>query len=104
MSAYPSQPSQLRIRVPNSSQTLIIAQKMQRLVGFASRLHLLPMTCLMRSLALQRMLVKRNIPAQVCIGVNKTMAEIHAHAWVEVNGVAVGEFEEVSEKFKILSW
>lgn len=87
----------------DSSQALIVAQKMHRLVGLAARLHFAPMNCLMRSLALQRMLHKRNIPAQVRIGVNKDVAEIYAHAWVEVNGFATGEYEDISERFKILS-
>jgi hypothetical protein len=84
------------------SIALSVAQMLQRLVGYASRLHLIPMTCLIKSITLQKMLNRRNIPAQVCIGVNKTLAEIHAHAWVEVNGVAIGEAEDVAENFKVL--
>jgi hypothetical protein len=82
---------------------LFFAQQLQRLVGFASRLHLIPMTCLVKSLTLQKILYRRNIPAQVCIGVNKTLAEIHAHAWVEVKGDAVGELGDISERFKVLN-
>jgi len=84
------------------SQALILAKRIQQLVAYAARLHLLPMTCLMRSLAIQEMLVERNIPAHLCIGVYKSMAEIHAHAWVEVNGVVLGESRDVSQKFRIL--
>jgi hypothetical protein len=84
------------------SIALPVAQMLQRLVGYASRLHLVTMTCLIKSITLQKMLYRRNIPAQVYIGVNKTLAEIHAHAWVEVNGVAIGEAENVAENFKVL--
>jgi hypothetical protein len=87
----------------DSLHILIFAQQLQRLVGFASRLHLIPMTCLVKSLTLQKMLYKRNIPAQVCIGVNKAPAEIHAHAWVEVKGEAVGELEDISKRFQVLN-
>ena len=88
---------------PDASQALVSAQRLQRLVGYASRLHPIPMTCLVRSLALRKMLNRRNISAQVCIGMNKTLVEVHAHAWVEVKGQAVGESEEISARFATLS-
>jgi len=84
------------------SDPLIFAQHIQRLVGYAAHLHLIPITCLVRSLTLQKILHERNIPAQLRIGFNKTLAEIHAHAWVEVIGEGLGESEDVTEKFKIL--
>jgi hypothetical protein len=84
------------------SDELPFTHHLQHLVVYASRLHFIPMTCLVKSLALQKMLFRRNIPAQVCIGVNKTLAEVHAHAWVEVNGLAIGEAEDVAENFKVL--
>lgn len=82
---------------------LIFAQRLHRLVGFASRLHLIPMTCLIRSLTLQQMLIRRNIPAQVRIGVQKVQDAMYAHAWVEVNGEPVGEVDDVRHKFIILA-
>jgi hypothetical protein len=48
------------------------------------------------------MLNRRSISAQVYIGMNKTLAEVHAHVWVGVNGRAVGEAEDVAEHFKVL--
>jgi hypothetical protein len=87
----------------DSSHALIVARLLQQLVGYAARLHPVAMTCLIQSLTLQKMLYKRSIPSRLNIGVNKTMAEIHAHAWVEVEGEAVGESEIVSERFKILN-
>jgi hypothetical protein len=88
---------------PDSPAALVVAQRLQRLVGFASRLHAAPMTCLVKALALQKMLSGRDIPAQVRIGIHKTPAEIHAHAWVEIKGEAVGESQEVAAKFRILN-
>jgi hypothetical protein len=86
----------------DSSQAAALAIRIHRLVELASHLHLISITCLTRSLTLQRMLKSRNISAKICIGVNKSMEDIHAHAWVEVNGRAIREQEDVSEKFQTL--
>ena len=82
---------------------LDLARRLQRLVGYASQLHLLPMTCLVRTLALQWMLGKRGTPSQVRIGASRSETGMNAHAWLEVGGQTVGEPEEVSERFKVLS-
>lgn len=86
----------------NSTVTLSLslAHNLQRLVYLASRLHLLPMTCLPRTFALRRMLIWRGIPAKVQIGVTKGEQGIHAHAWLEVDGQQVGEPEDVTERFQ----
>lgn len=76
------------------------AQHLQRLVHLASRLHLLSMTCLPRTLTLRWMLQRRHIPAQAQIGVTKTAQGFQAHAWLEVNGQQVGEAEDVTERFQ----
>jgi hypothetical protein len=40
------------------------------------------MTCLRRSLALQKMLAQRGIVAELKIGVHKELDMLSAHAWV----------------------
>ena len=60
------------------------------------------MTCLPRALALQRMLARRGIVAALRIGVRKEAATLAAHAWVEVDGRAVGEPEAIEESFRAL--
>jgi hypothetical protein len=70
-----------------------------RAVARAAAHHLTPMTCLPRSLALQRMLARRGIAARVAIGVRKQGGSVAAHAWVEVGGEAVGEPEAIAERF-----
>lgn len=89
-------------KAPNSSHALIIAQRLQRLIGFASRLHPMPMTCLVKSLTLQKMLSGQNISAQVKIGAQKIQAVMAAHAWVEIDGKPIGEADDVSQKFHVL--
>ncbi len=74
-------------------------------VARAAGHHLWPMTCLPRSLALQRMLARRGIAASLAIGVRREGGDagmIAAHAWVEVGGQAVGEPEAVEERFRPL--
>ena len=78
------------------------AENLAHLVYLASRLHLLPMTCLHRSLTLYRILRKRGIPSLVKIGTQKTETGINIHAWVEVEGHAIGEPGNVNEHFTVL--
>ncbi len=80
-----------------------LARHLRDLIGYASRLHVLPMTCLVRALALQRLLARRDIPSLVRIGANKSDGNFQAHAWLEVDGQTIGEPEDIVEKFKILS-
>jgi len=84
------------------SLTLTDVYQVQRLVGYAAQLHLIPMTCLVRSLTLQKILIKQGIPAQVRIGVQKIQNIIHAHAWVEVAGKPIGEADDIAQKFNVL--
>ena len=93
---------------PNSAEkadpvrVLAIAQQLHKLVYLASRLHLLSMTCLPRAFTLRWMLGRRDIPAQLRIGISKTATGILAHAWVDVEGETIGESEDIPERFKIL--
>ena len=90
-------------KISNSFAYQAFAERLKRLVDISSRLHLLPMTCLVRSLALRWMLNKRGIPVQLCIGVSKTLIGMHAHAWVEINGQPIGDALDVAERFKKLT-
>ena len=74
----------------------------ERLVCMAARLHVVSMTCLPRALALCWLAGRRAISAQLCIGMNKTSTGMLAHAWVEIDGQAIGESEDISERFKVL--
>ena len=73
------------------SLRLAVAQRLHRLVGWASHLHLLKMTCLPQSLALRWMLNRRGITSDLKIGAMKTSIGIHAHAWVEIEGEVIGD-------------
>lgn len=78
------------------------ADHLFRLLGYASKLHILGMTCLHRSLALAWMLKRRGVPSEIQIGVRESQGLFRAHAWVEVQGHRVGEPEEIASPFRIL--
>ncbi len=77
------------------------AQRTGRLLGLAARGHILPMTCLVRALALRRLLERRGISSRLRIGADWSASGFHAHAWVEVEGRAVGEPADVSDRFAV---
>ena len=98
-----------RLNVPNYKPSegspkhdLQVALDQHLLVARASRLHLLPMTCLPRALTLRSMLGRRGIVTELHIGAKKTVNGIHAHAWVDIQGQAIGESDEVSGSFQVL--
>lgn len=77
--------------------------RLARLVGAASRHHLWTMTCLPRSLALQALLRRHGIEADLRIGVRREGGELQAHAWVEQAGSPVGEPADVELRFQPLA-
>ena len=95
-------PRLISSEIPDPPGVLLYAQKYQNLVGWATSLHLLPMTCLSQSLTLYWMLNRRGIPAQIRIGVKKSLDRIHAHAWVDVLGETIGEAEDLPDRFTVL--
>jgi len=62
-----------------------------RMVLAAARNSLVPSTCLERSIALWWLLARQGIATQLRIGVRKDDEKFAAHAWVERDGVAIGE-------------
>lgn len=64
-----------------------------RMVRAAARNSPIPSTCLERSLLLWWMLARQGIATQYRIGVRKDGEKFAAHAWVEHDGVAIGEPE-----------
>jgi hypothetical protein len=69
------------------------------LTGLAARHHLYPMTCLRRSLALQRLLARCGLAVDLRLGVRKQDGALQAHAWLEWGGQPVGEADLVLETY-----
>ena len=66
-------------------------QRVAQLVFAASREGILTGACLERALALWWLLRRRNCPAELRIGGRKEHGRFEAHAWVELDGVALNE-------------
>ncbi len=75
------------------------AARLARLVNGAATLHLLPMGCLRRALALQWLLGRRGIPATLRFGVQREGKALQAHAWLEVEGRPVAEPRDIESRF-----
>jgi hypothetical protein len=64
-----------------------------RMVLAAAHNSPIPSTCLERSLSIWWLLGRQGIGSQLRIGVRKDEENFQAHAWVEHDGVAIGEPE-----------
>ena len=62
-----------------------------RLVRIAAERGPYRAKCLEQSLVLRWLLLQRGIDARIVFGARKQDEEIQAHAWVEVNGIALSE-------------
>lgn len=69
----------------------------------AARNHLYEMTCLRRSLVLQRLLIDQGLKAELKIGVRKDDGNLLAHAWVELDGAAVGDQAGIEQSYAQLA-
>ncbi|MFL6199434.1 MAG: lasso peptide biosynthesis B2 protein [Thermoanaerobaculia bacterium] len=65
--------------------------RLAQLTGIAARHHLRPMVCLPQSLALQALLRRQGLSAELRIGVRRADGKLQAHAWVEHAGSPLGE-------------
>jgi hypothetical protein len=74
-------------------------QKICRMVQAAAHYGPGHPTCLEQSLVLWFLLQRRGIPAQLRIGVRKLPEKFEAHAWVECDGVALNQGEEVHRHY-----
>lgn len=56
-------------------------------------------SCLPRSLTLWWLLRRQGLPAELRIGVRREGDRLEAHAWVEQDGVVVGDHADVHDRF-----
>jgi hypothetical protein len=76
-----------------------ILQKTCRMVKAAARHGIVRPSCLVESLALWYLLQRQGILARLRIGVRKLPEKFEAHAWVEYEGVALDQAEDVHEHY-----
>jgi Transglutaminase-like superfamily len=74
-------------------------QKTCRMVRAGAHYGLGHPTCLEQSLVLWYLLQERNISASLRIGVRKSAEKFEAHAWVEHDGIALNQSEEVHQHY-----
>lgn len=75
------------------------ARRLARIVAMAARNHFAGMTCLHRSLALQRMLIRRGIDARVRIGLRRKEDLLQGHAWLECGGAVINDASEAVAQY-----
>jgi len=79
--------------------TLASAQKVARLEAATARALFFRSTCLEQSLALCWMLRRRGMSPVLRVGARKDADRLEAHAWVEIEGIALGDAAGQHEHF-----
>ena len=65
----------------------------------ASRNHIYKMTCLRRSLVLQRLIATQGVQTELRFGIQREEGDLKGHAWLEYRGRPVSEPETITESF-----
>jgi len=77
-------------------------QTTARIVRIAAHRGLYRFKCLDQSLVLRWLLRRQGIDARIVFGARKKDNQMEVHAWVEVDGVAIGEDDEEHRRFSPL--
>mgnify|MGYP002713313733 CR=1 FL=1 len=68
----------------------------------AARHHWRKMNCLRRCIAQQRMLLRREIPTTLHVGVKKEGGRVKAHAWLSSQQRVINDSEDVTQRYQEL--
>jgi hypothetical protein len=85
--------------IQSEQEVALRIAKSSRMVRAASRFGAIRATCLAQSLTLWFLLEQQNISSAIRIGVRKKDNRMEAHAWVERNGLALNETDEVHRHY-----
>ena len=85
------------------AQVRPVIQHTRRMAEIARRHHLYRMTCMRHALALQWLLARQGVRTDLRFGVNRDSGALKAHAWLEYDGVPIGEPEKITEQFALLT-
>ena len=77
-------------------------QTTARMVRIAAHRGLYRFKCLDQSLVLRWLLRRQGIDARIVFGARKEDEQMEMHAWVEVDGVAIGEDDGINHRFSPL--
>lgn len=84
-------------------EALKAVRRLQLIVEAAARNHLYPMTCLRQCLVVQQMLLRRGVRAELRIGARRSEGTLQAHAWLEYEGVPLGEPGDIDSRYMPLA-
>ena len=84
-----------------SPSDLSAAQDLANLASIAGRHGVIKATCLRQSLLLYWLLRRRGLDPQLKLGVRKQDGIFDAHAWVELEGVALAQTDRAHHPFEI---
>ena len=71
------------------------------MVRIAANHGLFRANCLEQSLTLSWLLKRRGIETDLRIGAQKHEGKFAAHAWIELDGVAINDSHDVGERFPV---
>ena len=80
------------------------AQRLAHLAAIAGRRGMVAVTCLRQALLVHFLLRRRGLASALKIGVRKQAEAFDAHAWVELQGVALGQQDLVHSPFSSSEW
>jgi hypothetical protein len=89
-----------RVRVNRPDTTNLPIERLSHAVDVACIWYWKEVLCLQRSVTLAGLLRKRGINADVVIGVHHS--PFRSHAWVEVDGIVIGDKRSVVQRYKVL--
>jgi hypothetical protein len=95
--SVPSAPTRTPVRAAPRAEALA------RAIHRAAHYGLTRPGCLVRSIALKRLLSSSGFDAVVRVGVRQRNGSFDAHAWVELDGAVLGDHESHTESFTELS-
>jgi hypothetical protein len=82
--------SRTRPSRPVGAGDLRAAERLAQLVDIAGRRGAIAATCLRQALMLYWLLRRRGLDPQLKLGVRREGVALDAHAWIEIEGVALG--------------
>lgn len=91
--------SAARIQRPCTAESVADAQRLAELAGIAGRRGAVQASCLRQALVVWWWLRRQGLAPQLRLGTRGTGTEFAAHAWVELEGVALGQGELAHRPF-----
>ena len=90
--AHPGGPLPAATHAADVARLAAAAERASRSVSRASRYGLFRPSCLVRSLALARLLEREGVPGSLIrVGVRRIAGTLDAHAWIELDGRVIGD-------------